>query len=209
MIQPWNLPNNFFSYIKAMKNDTSGIQALKDGDNLISDNKRKAQLLNTQFMSVFTDETTDDVSCPPPSDCDIPSIPDIEIREEGVQKLLEDLNPNKATGPDNISPWVLRTTAEVIAPAVTVILKSSLLSGILPKDWLQAHISPIFKKGDRALPLNYRPVSLTSVCSKIMEHIIHSSVMTHLDQHDLLCQEQHGFRKHHSCESQLITRCKI
>ena len=87
-----------------MKNDTSGIQALKDGDNLISDNKGKAQLVNTQFMSVFTNETSDEVPCPPPLDCDIPSIPDIEIREEGVQKLLEDLNPNKATGPDNISP---------------------------------------------------------------------------------------------------------
>ena len=94
-------------------------------------------------MSVFTNETSDDVPCPPPLSCDIPSIPDIEIREEGVQKLLEDLNPNKATGPDNISPWVLRTTAEVVAPALTVIFKSSLLSGILqlilPKDWLQAH----------------------------------------------------------------------
>ena len=68
-----------------MKNDTSGIQALKDGDNLISDNKGKAQLLNTQFMSVFTNQTSDDVPCPPPVDRDIPSIPDIEIREEGVE----------------------------------------------------------------------------------------------------------------------------
>ena len=127
-----------------MKNDTSGIQALKDGDNLISDNKGKAQLLNTQFMSVFTNESSGDIPCPPPLDRNIPSIPDIEIREEGVQKLLEDLDPNKATGPDGISPWVLRTSAEVIAPALTVIFKSSLLSGTLPKDWLQAHISPIY-----------------------------------------------------------------
>ena len=132
-------------------------------------------------------------------DRDILSIPDTKIREEGVQKLLEDLDPNKATGPNNISPWVLRTSAEIIAPALTVIFKSSLLSGILPKEWLQSQLSPIFKKGDRSLPLNYRLVSLTSVCSQIMEHIL-----THLDQHDLLCQEQHGFRKHHSCESQLI-----
>jgi hypothetical protein len=195
----------FYSYIKSMKNDNSGIQALKDGDNLISDNKGKAHLLNTQFMSVFTEEN-DNARAPIPSplEQDITCIPDIEISEDGVRKCLEELNPNKAAGPDGISPWVLRTSALAIAPALSVIFRSSLYLGTLPKDWLQAHISPIFKKGDRSLPLNYRPVSLTSVCSKILEHIIHSSVMTHLDQHNLLCQEQHGFRKGHSCESQLI-----
>ena len=63
---------------------------------------------------------------------------------------------------------------------------------------------PIFKKGDRHNPANYRPVSLTSVTCKLLEHIIHSNVMAHFDVHHILKDNQHGFRKRRSCESQLI-----
>lgn len=62
----------------------------------------------------------------------------------------------------------------------------------------------MFKKGDRHKPANYRPVSLTSICCKILEHIVHSHVMSHLDSHQMFNDAQHGFRKSHSCESQLI-----
>ncbi|XP_072025433.1 uncharacterized protein [Amphiura filiformis] len=74
----------FYSYIKSMKTDNSGIQALRDGHQLVSDNKGKAQLLNTQFHSVFTEEPPGVVPEPPSLDYDIPSIPEIEIKEEGV-----------------------------------------------------------------------------------------------------------------------------
>ena len=190
-----------------MRTDNCGIQALKDHNcnQLISDNKGKAQLLNNQFRSVFTEEPPGETPSPSTRDQDIPTIPEIVIKEEGVKKLLEELNPNKAAGADEITSWVLKTTAEVITPALTVIFNSSLDSGRLPSDWLQANVSPIYKKGDRTLPLSYRPVSLTSVCSKVMEHIVHSTVMNHLDHHDILCPEQLGFRKGHSCESQLIS----
>ena len=66
----------------------------------------------------------------------------------------------------------------------------------------------MFKKGDRSTPSNYRPISLTAVCCKVMEHILHSQVMQHLDLHNILSDQQHGFRKKkkkkRSCESQLI-----
>ena len=66
-------------------------------------------------------------------------------------------------------------------------------------------MTPIFKKGDRSSPANYRPISLTSVCSKAMEHILHSQVMKHIEAHGILSdQQQHGFLKRRSCESQLI-----
>ena len=63
---------------------------------------------------------------------------------------------------------------------------------------------PIYKKGDKTIPGIYRPVSLTSICSKIMEHIIHSNIMRHIDRHNILTDKQHGFRTKHSCESQLL-----
>ena len=75
----------------------------------------------------------------------------------------------------------------------------------MPDDWLCANITPIFKKGDRTKPANYRSVNLTAVCSKVIEHILHSNIMTHLDTHSILCSQQHGFRKGHSCETQLLS----
>jgi hypothetical protein len=100
-------------------------------------------------------------------------------------QLLSALNPNKATGPDNMSGHFL-------------IFQASLHQGQVPTIWKDAFITPLFKKGDRSKPSNYRPVSLTLICCKIMEHIIHSTVMKHLDMHGILVNAQHGFRKSRS-----------
>ena len=67
-----------------------------------------------------------------------------------------------------------------------------------------ASVTPLFKKGDRNNPTNYRPVSLTSVCCKILERSIHSNIMTHLDRYDILSSCQYGFRTKHSTELQLL-----
>ena len=64
---------------------------------------------------------------------------------------------------------------------------------------------PIFKKGDKHQASNYRPVSLTSITCKLLEHIIHSSIVKHFDKHKILCDNQHGFRKKRSCETQLLS----
>ena len=67
-----------------------------------------------------------------------------------------------------------------------------------------ANIAPIFKKGDRSKPSNYRPVSLTSIISKTLEHTVVSQVMQHLDANSILIDSQHGFRNRRSCETQLL-----
>jgi hypothetical protein len=85
-----------------------------------------------------------------------------------------------------------------------MLFQASLKQGSVPSDWKSAMITPRFKKGDRSKASNYRPVSLTSICSKILEHIIHSHIMKHFDHHQILHDAQHGFRKKRSCESQLI-----
>ena len=63
---------------------------------------------------------------------------------------------------------------------------------------------PIFKKGSKSCPSNYRPASLTSICCKILEHIVYSSIWHHLEDHNIICDEQHGFRSGRSCETQLL-----
>jgi hypothetical protein len=110
------------------------------------------------------------------------------------------LKVHKAAGPDTISPRLLNSLASVITPAITRIFQTS-----LDEDWRKANIVPIFKKGDKSKPANYRPVSLTAICSKILEHIIHSNIMNHLLQNNLLSDNQHGFRARRSCENQLMT----
>ena len=139
-----------------------------------------------------------------------PEIPPIIIHHNGVVKLLTSLNPHKATRPDSIPACLLKETAKEITPALTFIFQASINQGKIPSDWKTAIVAPVFKNGDRGQPSNYmyRPISLTLICCKIMEYIIHSSVLTHLENTNILSDEQHGFRKRRSCDTQTLTRVK-
>ena len=94
--------------------------------------------------------------------------------------------------------------ATQIAPALVLIYQASLNQGVLPEDWLKAKIVPVYKKGSCTNPSNYRSVSLTSICCKLLERIIYSHIMTHLQNNNILCSQQHGFKHGRSCETQLI-----
>ena len=113
------------------------------------------------------------------------------------------MDPHKATGPDSIPSKLLKETALQMAPILTFIFKASINQGKLPSNWKSANIMPIHKKGKRTDPSNYRPISLTSICSKTLECIIYSSIFLHLETHKILNDCQHGFCAHRSCEAQL------
>jgi len=87
---------------------------------------------------------------------------------------------------------------------VTLIFRASIQQGAVPDYWKKALVTPVYKKGDRSNPANYRPISLTCVVCKVLEHIISSSIYTHLSNNTILHDAQHGFRKRRSCETQLI-----
>ena len=72
----------------------------------------------------------------------------IEFTIEGVTKLLSNLKPNKAGGPDKITARFLKEMASALAPSLTLIFKASLVQGILPDDWKKPFVIPIYKKGD-------------------------------------------------------------
>ena len=99
---------------------------------------------------------------------------------------------------------MLKELAREIAPALTALFKSSLSSGSVPAEWRDAHITPIYKKGEQYNPANYRPVSLISVVCKLLEHNIVSAVMRHSEENSILTDNQHGFRRGRSCETQLL-----
>ena len=89
-----------------------------------------------------------------------------------------------------------------------MLFQTSLDQGLVPSDWRLADIVPLYKKGDKMQAGNYRPVSLTSITCKLLEHIIHSNIMDHFDRFNVLNNSQHGFRKKRSCETQLINTIK-
>ena len=111
----------------------------------------------------------------------VPHMPNITVTVSvnGILKLLSDLNPHKAAGPDQLKPLVLQRLREVIAPVLQVIYQKSLDTGRMPKDWSTAYtVCPLFKKGDTSLASNYRPISLTSILCKVLEHIVTTNVVS-------------------------------
>ena len=105
--------------------------------------------------------------------------------QTGVRKLLQELDPHKATGPDNIPANLLKLTAPQIAPLLVLVFTASVIQGKLPDDWKLAYITPIFKKGNRR-SANYRQISTTSICCKVLERILHSHIFTHLESFNIL-----------------------
>ena len=165
-----------------------------------SDSDTKANILNEQFSSVFNKD--EDISTIPdmgPSPHD--PVGHITITESGVQKIFAGLNPHKATGPDQLPARLLKEAATELTPVFTLFFQASVDQGIIPDDWKTANVVPIFKKGDRSKAENYRPVSLTSIACKALEHIVTSTIMKHLDTYNILTDAQHGFRKRRSCET--------
>ena len=132
-------------------------------------------------------------------------MPNFQISENGVLKLLKNLKIHKAPGPDGIAPRILRDYADQLAEPLSYIFKKSLDSSIVPGDWQQANVVPIFEKGEKYKPSNYRPVSLTCICCKLLEHIVVRNIMTHLETNQILYDWQHGFRTKKSTETQLVT----
>ena len=192
----------FWSYIKSRKTENSGVAPLKNSRGItISSSEEKAEILNHQFTSVFGVKN----SLPTPDiQWSFPRMEEITFSDEGIKNLLMKLDERKSKGPDNISAMLLKTLAPELSPALTVLFQATLHCGEIPDDWKHAKVTPIYKKGDRALAENYRPVSLTSILCKTAEHVITSQIHQHLDLHKALNNAQHGFRKYRSCETQLL-----
>ena len=190
----------FWNFIKSKRREVSGVSPLNVGtcNNIIAGAKDKAEAPNQQFCSVFTKEKQEGFPDLGPSK--VPDISALTITTEGIEKLLLGLKIHKASGPDGITAKVLKSCSASIAQEI---FKRSVSTGDLPNDWLKANITPIYKKGDRSIPANYRPVSLTSIVCKILEHILHGHIMKHFEKHNILADQQHGFRKGRSCETQL------
>ncbi|KFV90657.1 hypothetical protein N327_04648, partial [Fulmarus glacialis] len=108
------------------------------------------------------------------------------IQGEMVSDLLHHLDTHKSMGPDGIHPRVLRELVEVLTKPLSILHQQSWLSREVPADWRLANVMPIYKKGWKEDPGNYRLVSLTSVPGKIIEHITLSAIMWHVQDNQVI-----------------------
>jgi hypothetical protein len=177
---------------------------LKDNDgNAVTGDEEMADLLNQSFKTCFTREDTRSV--PEPGNLNPRTILDrVDFCERDVRKKIKDLRPESAAGPDGIGARVLLELADGLAPALTSIFNKSMEEGVVPPDWKEANVTPIFKKGSKSSPGNYRPVSLTSVSCRIMESIIRDAMNMHLVRNMLIRKSQHGFMQDRSCTTNLL-----
>ena len=117
---------------------------------------------------------------------------EITVDPKGVLKLLNGLKIHKAPGPDGLR--VLKECSSDIAPILAFIYNESLVQRTVPDNWRQANMAPVYKNGEKYDAANYRPVSLTCICCKTLEHIIVSNINKHLSPENILADCQHGFR---------------
>ena len=198
-----NSARNFASYIKSKTKARTAIGPLKDEQGvLVSDETEIAEKLNKYFSSVFTEE---DLATLPQRDMETAAtLDEISIEVKDIVNRIKKLKEHSASGPDGISPKMLKMDPINTAAALKILFTKSVQTGEIPRDWKHATVIPIHKKGTLSDPGNYRPVSLTSVPGKILEAIIKDAIMKHLEANKLLRDSQHGFMQGRSCTTNLI-----
>ena len=198
---------SFYAYVRSKQNVRDKVGPLENNrGNIISEGFQMAEVLNEYFSSVFTTE-------------DISSLPVPFTKFEGnksehlgqlfvtpvmIANKIKKMKDNKSPGVEGIPPKLLRKIVEQISTLLAKLFNLSLEEGIVPSEWKEANITPLFKKGSRKKPDNYRPVSLTSVVCKLLETLIRDHMVEFLVKHNLINTSQHGFLKARSCLTNIL-----
>ena len=171
----------------------------------------KASMLNQHFASCFTSVRPSPVAyaASQVEDVAVPALSDVHCDEDDVLRLLCGIKEGKATGPDGIPGRVLKACAFSASEVLSSLFRISLDSGVLPQEWKISNVVPVFKAGDECQASNYRPISLLSIVSKVLERVVHNSLLSHIEDNSLLSGVQFGFRPGCSTQEALlsVTKC--
>jgi ribonucleases P/MRP protein subunit RPP40 len=199
---------SFFAYIRNKQRTKDVVGPLKDKlGQVVTDDQKTANLLNEYFSSVFTLENKNNIPIPVQmfkGEMNIEGLLNIVITADSVEKKLENLNVNKCPGLDGLHPKLLAEIRKEISEPLAKLFRCSLETGVVPMDWKDAGVVPLFKKGKKTDPQNYRPVSLTCLICKIMESFLKDAILIHLNKFSLIKDSQHGFMKGRSCLTNLL-----
>ena len=199
-------PKHWWSLIKQRQGTVTQerIPPLKTAaGELVTANQDKAELLAAHFSNKMTTEEPEREPPHLPRLCDR-TLDNVVVSENVVTRHLRSVNTRKSPGPDEISPFILKNCAEELTKPVTHIFQQCLHTSTWPTAWKEARVTPVHKKRDKSDPGNYRPISLLSTLSKILERIIAEQLTCHLEEHHLLSPRQYGFRKGRSASDLLL-----
>ena len=197
----------FYAYVRSKQNVQDKVGPLEDSaGNIVSQGFLMAEDLNGYFSSVFTKEN---ISSLPVADAKFQEAKSdylslLVVTPELLAKKIKAMKDNKSPGVDGIPPKLLMETVEQISIPLARVFNLSLKEGVVPFEWKEANIIPLFKKGSRNKSENYRPVSLTSVICKLLERLIKDHMVDFLVKHKLLNSSQHGFLKARSCLTNML-----
>lgn len=185
------------------KPSANSIPPLKHNDTIYASTSEKSNILNSYFCDQSSLDDTNMVIPPMPNYIGHEFLLEPTTEEE-VGKLLSALDASKATGPDGIPARILKLASVFIAPSLAKIFNKCMAAGYFPSSFKKAHVVPIYKKGDKQNPGNYRPVALTNHLAKIFEKLIYTRFYKHLNERNFLSPQQSGFRKNDSTVNQMI-----
>ena len=197
-------PKLFWKYINSRLKTKVKIPTLNlnDGSKATSIIE-KVETLNKYFCSVFSIENTAHIP-PPMYKFHGEQLITVNISPDIVKKKLLNLSNNKSPGIDTLHPFFLKNLANTLSVPLSIIYNKSLDTGTCPYQWLEALITATYKNGSRDKVENYRPISLTSVISKVMESIVRDAIVSHMVNNGLFADKQHGFVPMRSCSTQLL-----
>ena len=163
-----------------------------------------AEDLNGYFSSMFTREDISSLPVAKFQEAKSDYLGPLIVTPEIVAKKINTMKDNKSPGVDGIPPKLLVETVEQIIIPLARVFNLSLKERVVPFEWKEANIIPLFKKGSRNKSENSRPVSLTSVICKLLERLIIDHMVDFLVRHKLLNSSQHGFLKARSCLTNML-----
>ena len=184
------------------RQDTIPPLTRRDGT-VATSSKEKAQLLAALFAEKMRVEAPRQ---PPPhldQQCE-ETVTEVEVTQSQVKKILQQLDTKKATGPDDVSPQILKRCASEICAPLTSVFSACLQENTWPSVWKEARVVPVHKRSSRSDPKNYRPISLLSVVGKVFERVVTDVVCRHLSDNYLLSDQQYGFRPGRSTSDLLM-----
>ena len=197
-------PKYFYSYAKRLAKTKYGItQLFKNDKEVITDRKEIADALQDQFSSTFSNPQNQDKQMPTSREPSV-TLANIKFTINDIIKATDEIPIHSSCPDSSIPAIVLKKCKFELAKPLFLMWETSFRSGTVPPMYKQQLVTPVFKKGSRSLPPNYRPISLTAHEVKIFERVLRSKMVDFLESHNLLSCKQHGFRKGKSCLSQLL-----
>ena len=185
------------------KQSGAGVPVLSAPDGTtVNSNLDKAVLLNTHFAKCFNTAFPPLV---PPSVNTTDPPDDFLCTEDWVFNNLISLDVTKSSGPDEVSAHMLKFTAASISYSITTLFNMSLSLGCVPAQWKTVRVTPVPKVSKPTLPDHFRPISLLSILSKLLERHICLIIRDHLASYSLLSDRQWGFRPGRSTTSALLS----